>query len=46
MMKNVLRKASITLAATVVSVGLVAISAPAASADSSWDTRGVPHGGR
>ena len=46
MMKNVLRKASITLAAAVFSVGLIAISAPAANADSSWDTRGVPHGGR
>jgi len=46
MMTNLLRKAGITLAATVVSVALVAVSAPSANADSSWDTRGGPHGGR
>ena len=44
MMRSVLRKVGITLAAAAMSVGLIAISAPAADADSSWGTRGVPSG--
>jgi hypothetical protein len=43
-MKSVLRKVGITLAAAAVSVGLLAISAPAADADTSWGTRSQPSG--
>jgi hypothetical protein len=39
---KVLRKVCATAAAAVLSVALLAISAPAADADSSWGQRGTP----
>ena len=39
---TVLRKVCVTLAAATLGVGLVAVSATAASADSSWGGRGTP----
>ena len=41
---RVLRKVFVTMAAAALSVGLVAISAPAADADSSWGSRTSPSG--
>ena len=39
---RVLRKVTITVATAVLSMGLIAMSAPAADADSSWGGRGGP----
>ncbi len=39
---RVVRKVCVTAVAAVLSVGLIAISAPAAEADSSWGGRGLP----
>jgi hypothetical protein len=39
---RVVRKILVAIAATTLSVGLIAISAPAADADSSWGNRGNP----
>jgi len=41
---RVVRKVCITAAAVVLSMGFVGITASAASADSSWGSRGTPGG--
>ena len=41
---NITRKLAVAGLAAVLSLGVVTTVAPAANADSSWGTRGVPHG--